>query len=46
MRPHEGGILVLGMGRQWVYIHCPKCGYDWALWKLGMQLDEAREAAT
>ncbi|RLJ01726.1 MAG: hypothetical protein DRP08_05190 [Candidatus Aenigmatarchaeota archaeon] len=33
--PHKGGIEVKGYeGRQWVYMHCRKCGYDWALWKL------------
>jgi len=43
MYPHEGGIEIRNQGRQWVYIHCPKCGYDWALWKLRMKLDEVRE---
>lgn len=33
--PHDGGIPVSGFpDKQWVYFHCPKCGYDWALWKL------------
>jgi len=43
MYPHESGIEIRSQGRQWVYIHCPKCGYDWALWKLRMKLDEVRE---
>jgi hypothetical protein len=44
MYPHSEGIAMKGMGRQWVYIRCPRCGYDWALWKLRMRLDTAREA--
>ena len=39
--PHNGGWLVDAVKdksddptRQWVYIHCQRCGYDWALWKL------------
>ena len=33
--PHGGGVPVSGFSRnQWVYFHCNKCGYDWALWKL------------
>lgn len=32
---HPAGIEVEGWpGKQWVYFHCDKCGYDWALWKL------------
>jgi hypothetical protein len=41
--PHSGGWKVPGLkgdpdedGRYWLYIHCPTCGYDWALWKLGV----------
>lgn len=35
MYPHEGGTKIRGYeSRQWIYFHCPKCGYDWALWKL------------
>lgn len=37
MYPHEGGWPVEGMDKkQWLYIHCQKCGYEWALWKLGV----------
>jgi len=43
MYPHERGIRIRHAGRQWVYLHCPKCGYDWALWKLQMKLDADRE---
>lgn len=32
---HDGGVPVKGFAeKQWVYFNCPKCGYDWALWKL------------
>ena len=47
MYPHEGGIKVDGeTKKQWVYIHCRKCQYDWALWKLRMGLDPTREKET
>ena len=37
--PHEGGYLVGGyMERQWVYIHCFRCGYDMALHKIWREL--------
>lgn len=22
--------------KQWLYVTCPRCDYDWALWKLGV----------
>ena len=35
--PHEDGWwLETLQKKQWLFIHCPKCGYDWALWKLGV----------
>lgn len=35
--PHDGGWTVDGFkDKQWLYIHCTKCNYDWALWKLGV----------
>ena len=38
---HDGGILVKGYERkQWVYMTCPHCGYDWALWKLQHQIKQ------
>ena len=43
MYPHSHGIQIEDIGKQWVYIHCPSCRYDWALWKLHMKLDKARE---
>jgi hypothetical protein len=34
---HEGGWDVRGFARkQWLYRTCPKCRYDWALWKIGV----------
>ena len=41
--PHKGGIKVDGfIEKQWVYMRCVVCGYDWALWKLEAQI-KARE---
>jgi len=35
--PHDGGWWVQGhFTRLWLYVTCPKCGYQWALWKLGI----------
>lgn len=37
MYPHSGGWTVEGMDmKQWLFIRCHGCGYDWALWKLGV----------
>jgi len=34
---HSGGWAVEGFNkRQWLYKPCLECGYDWALWKLGV----------
>ena len=34
---HDGGWSVQGYDRkQWLYVTCPKCCFDWALWKLGV----------
>lgn len=27
-------------GKMWLFIHCPKCGYDVALWKIGVDRDQ------
>jgi len=27
-------------GRMWLFIHCPKCGYEMAIWKLGVPRDQ------
>lgn len=38
--PHDGGWIVDGFtSRQWLYVHCSSCGYDNALWKLGIPGD-------
>lgn len=38
--PHDGGWTVEGFSeKQWLYRHCDKCGYDWAIWKLGVPKD-------
>ncbi len=35
---HSGGWTVDGLkGKQWLYITCPKCEYQWALSKLGVR---------
>jgi len=35
--PHDAGWKVSGIIEpQWLYIHCPKCDYDLAIWKLGI----------
>jgi hypothetical protein len=37
---HPVGWTIKGIDRKyWLYITCPKCGYDWALWKLGIGRD-------
>ena len=34
---HSGGWAVAGFEKhQWLYKTCQKCGYQWALWKLGV----------
>jgi len=34
---HEGDWEVKGFKeKQWLYVTCPKCKYQWALWKLGV----------
>jgi hypothetical protein len=34
---HDGGWPIEGFKeKQWLYVTCPKCGYQWALWKLGV----------
>jgi len=25
---------------QWLFIHCPDCGYEMALWKIGVDRDQ------
>ena len=32
---HDGGEKVNGFDKkQWLYIECPNCQYQWSLWKL------------
>lgn len=34
---HPDGYEVDGLvHKQWLYVSCPQCQYDWALWKLGV----------
>jgi hypothetical protein len=36
---HCGGVSIPGFGEpQWLFLHCEKCGYDTALWKLGIDV--------
>lgn len=35
--PHRDGWTVAGeKERVWLYVKCPKCGYDMAVWKMGV----------
>jgi len=35
---HSGGWVVEGFdSKLWLYVVCPKCKYQWALWKLGIK---------
>lgn len=37
MDEHDNGWQVQGMAKKmWLWITCPGCGYQWALWKLGV----------
>ena len=37
--PHEGGYHVEGFEeKRWVYVTCPRCGYDWTLHKIWRML--------
>lgn len=34
---HDGGWYVEGFDeKQWLYLECPDCGYQTALWKIGI----------
>lgn len=36
--PHDGGIFINEAGEKlWLYLHCDKCEYDTALWKLRIE---------
>jgi hypothetical protein len=35
--PHPDGYTVKGEPQKcWLYVKCPSCGYDMALWKMGV----------
>lgn len=36
--PHDAGWMT-NDGRMWLFIHCPECGYEMALWKMGVARD-------
>jgi hypothetical protein len=37
-RDHAGGFKVDGFSqRQWLWVSCPGCSFDIALWKLGIE---------
>ncbi len=34
---HPDGYEIKGFDKkQWLYVLCPQCGYEWAIWKLGI----------
>lgn len=38
---HDGGYTVEGFEKkQWLYVTCKSCGYDWSVWKLGIPREE------
>jgi hypothetical protein len=40
--PHPSGWRIEGLPeneKYWLYVECPECGYQWALWKLGVKRD-------
>lgn len=37
--PHRDGVPIVGIGPQWIYLHCRTCHYDWALWKLSYGIE-------
>ena len=35
--PHEAGWTIEGeTEKAWLFVHCPKCGYDMSIWKMGV----------
>jgi len=42
--PHDGGWSVEDLGEEdektWLFLHCPSCQYDLALWKVGISRPE------
>jgi len=38
---HDGGRRVVGYKeKQWVSVHCHKCGYNMSLWKIERELEK------
>lgn len=37
--PHDAGWL-MDSGKMWLFIPCPECGYEMALWKMGISRDQ------
>ncbi|HPF68261.1 MAG TPA: hypothetical protein PLC20_11350 [Flavobacteriales bacterium] len=37
--PHDAG-WVTDAGRMWLYIPCPECGYEMAIWKIGVSREQ------
>lgn len=35
--PHEAGWTIKAEDQKaWLYVKCPKCGYDMSIWKMGV----------
>jgi len=35
--PHSSGWTIKGENdKVWLYVKCPRCGYDMAIWKMGV----------
>ena len=39
---HPGGWKIR-KDKYWLYIKCPSCGHDWAIWKLGVSRGELNQ---
>jgi hypothetical protein len=37
--PHDAGWET-DNGKMWLFIHCPVCGHEMALWKIGVSRDQ------
>jgi len=36
--PHSAGYMDRNNQKWWVFIHCPHCHYEWALWKIAQRI--------
>lgn len=44
---HSNGWIVKGFQeKQWLFIICPKCNYQWSLWKLGYSQEKSESIST